>query len=58
MKNRLERPWPLFKNQVTIAAKLSITYQVFKQFTDSRPEQSRRSAEGSLKRLRVEAIDL
>lgn len=47
-----------FHNQVAIATKFGITYTNGKQITDSRPETIKKSVEGSLKRLRVEAIDL
>ena len=47
-----------FRNSVVIATKFGITYTDGKQITDSRPEVIRKSVEGSLKRLGVEAIDL
>ena len=47
-----------FRNQVAIATKFGITFIDGKQVTDSHPELIRKSVEGSLKRLRVEAIDL
>ena len=47
-----------FHNQVAIATKFGITYTSGKQITDSRPETIKKSVEGSLKRLRVEIIDL
>lgn len=47
-----------FRNQVVIATKFGITGKDGKQISDSRPEVIRQSVEGSLKRLRVEAIDL
>lgn len=47
-----------FRNQVAIATKFGIAAVNGKQVTDSRPETIRKSVEGSLKRLRVEVIDL
>jgi aryl-alcohol dehydrogenase-like predicted oxidoreductase len=48
-----------FHGQVVIATKFGITIDPSgQQVVDSRPEHITRSAEGSLKRLRVEAIDL
>lgn len=47
-----------FRNQVVIATKFGITGKDGKQISDSRPEVIRQSVEGSLKRLRVETIDL
>jgi aryl-alcohol dehydrogenase-like predicted oxidoreductase len=47
-----------FRAQVVIATKFGIRIEGGKQIVDSRPETIRRSAEGSLKRLRVETIDL
>ena len=47
-----------FRREVVIATKFGIKNEGGQQVVDSRPEVIRRSAEGSLKRLRVEAIDL
>jgi aryl-alcohol dehydrogenase-like predicted oxidoreductase len=47
-----------FKGQVVIATKFGIRNENGQQITDSRPETIRRSVEGSLKRLRLDAIDL
>lgn len=47
-----------FKGRVRIATKFGIAVRDGKQVTDSRPETIRKSVEGSLKRLRLEAIDL
>ncbi|AMQ21394.1 aldo/keto reductase [Geobacillus sp. JS12] len=47
-----------FKGEVVIATKFGIQLKDGKQVLDSKPETIRRSVEGSLKRLRVEAIDL
>src|SRR5271157_1576982 len=48
-----------FHGQVVIATEFGITIDPSgQQVVDSRPEHITRSAEGSLKRLRVEAIDL
>jgi aryl-alcohol dehydrogenase-like predicted oxidoreductase len=48
-----------FRGQVVIATKFGIKIDPNgQQIVDSRPERIKRSAEGSLKRLRVEAIDL
>src|SRR5438552_3100557 len=48
-----------FRAQVVIATKFGIRIDPGgQQVVDSRPEQIKQSAEGSLKRLRVEAIDL
>src|SRR5256714_15573582 len=48
-----------FRERVVIATKFGIEIDANKQqVMDSRPESIRKSAEGSLKRLRVEAIDL
>lgn len=47
------------KESVIIATKFGIGLdQNYKQFQDSRPETIRQSVEGSLKRLKVDAIDL
>lgn len=47
-----------YRGQVVIATKFGITYTNGKQITDSRPEQIKKAVEGSLKRLRVDVIDL
>ncbi len=48
-----------FRGQVVIATKFGIKLDAGgKQVQDSRPESIRQSVEGSLKRLRVDAIDL
>lgn len=47
-----------FRGQVVIATKFGLRVENGVQVQDSRPEQIRRSVEGSLRRLRVEAIDL
>ncbi len=47
-----------FKGRVAIATKFGIRMENGQQVQDSRPEQIRRSVEGSLQRLGVEAIDL
>lgn len=47
-----------YKGQVAIASKFGIRSEDGQQVQDSRPEQIRRSVEGSLKRLGVESIDL
>jgi aryl-alcohol dehydrogenase-like predicted oxidoreductase len=47
-----------YRGQVLIATKFGIAYTNGQQIMDSRPEQIRKSVEGSLKRLRVEVIDL
>lgn len=47
-----------FKGEVVIATKFGIQMEGGKQVLDSKPETIRRSVEGSLKRLRVETIDL
>jgi len=46
-----------FKNKVVIATKFGFKHDNWSE-TDSRPEQIRKVAEASLKRLRVDAIDL
>src|SRR3954462_15623936 len=46
------------RRQVVIATKFGIKYENGQQVQDSRPEQIRRSVEGSLKRLRTDVIDL
>jgi aryl-alcohol dehydrogenase-like predicted oxidoreductase len=48
-----------FRGQAVIATKFGIRIDASgEQLVDSRPEEIKQSAEGSLKRLRVEAIDL
>jgi aryl-alcohol dehydrogenase-like predicted oxidoreductase len=47
-----------FKGKVVIATKFGIKMVDGKQVLDSRPEHIRQSVEGSLKRLKVDAIDL
>jgi len=47
-----------FRGRVAIATKFGISMAAGQQTQDSRPEQIRRSVEGSLKRLNIEAIDL
>jgi aryl-alcohol dehydrogenase-like predicted oxidoreductase len=48
-----------FRGNVAIATKFGIKMSAdYKQVQDSRPESIRQSLEGSLKRLRVDAIDL
>ena len=47
-----------FKGEVVIATKFGIRFEDGKQVVDSSPETIRNSVEGSLKRLRVDAIDL
>lgn len=47
-----------FRGEVKIATKVGIQVVDGKQLQDSRPEVIRQSVEGSLKRLKVEAIDL
>lgn len=47
-----------FRGEVVIATKFGIRNESGCQVQDSRPEQIRRSVEGSLRRLRVDAIDL
>ena len=48
------------RNEVKIATKFGISMNMddFKQVLDSRPETIRKSVEGSLKRLRIDHIDL
>jgi aryl-alcohol dehydrogenase-like predicted oxidoreductase len=46
------------RDRVVIATKFGIRIEGGQQLVDSRPEVIRRSAEGSLKRLRIETIDL
>jgi aryl-alcohol dehydrogenase-like predicted oxidoreductase len=47
-----------FKGQVSIATKFGIDLRDGKQILNSRPEAIRKAVEGSLKRLKIEAIDL
>jgi len=47
-----------FRNQVRIATKFGIKIHDGKQVQDSHPEQIRKSVEGSLKRLKIDSIDL
>jgi aryl-alcohol dehydrogenase-like predicted oxidoreductase len=47
-----------FKGKVVIATKFGIKMVNGKQVLDSKPEHIRQSVEGSLKRLKVDAIDL
>jgi aryl-alcohol dehydrogenase-like predicted oxidoreductase len=47
-----------YRKQVVIATKFGIKMQDGKQVQDSRPEQIRKSVEGSLKRLNTDIIDL
>lgn len=47
-----------FRQQVIIATKFGIKNKDGKQIQDSRPEEIRKSVEGSLKRLRTDYIDL
>jgi aryl-alcohol dehydrogenase-like predicted oxidoreductase len=47
-----------FRNKVVIATKFGIRIQNGKQVQDSSPAHIRKSVEGSLKRLNIEAIDL
>lgn len=47
-----------FRNQVVIATKFGIKIEDGKQVQDSSPTHIRKSVEGSLKRLNIEAIDL
>jgi aryl-alcohol dehydrogenase-like predicted oxidoreductase len=47
-----------FRKQVVIATKFGIKIQDGKQVQDSSPAHIRKSVEGSLKRLNIEAIDL
>jgi aryl-alcohol dehydrogenase-like predicted oxidoreductase len=47
-----------FKGKVVIATKSGIKEVDGKQLLDSKPEHIRQSVEGSLKRLKVDAIDL
>jgi len=47
-----------FKGKVVIATKFGIQMENGKQVLDSKPEQIRKSVEGSLKRLKSDTIDL
>jgi aryl-alcohol dehydrogenase-like predicted oxidoreductase len=47
-----------FKGRVVIATKFGIKMENGKQVLDSKPEHIRQSVEGSLKRLKVDTIDL
>ena len=47
-----------YRNQVVLATKFGIKMQDGKQVQDSRPQQIRKSIEGSLKRLNTDTIDL
>jgi aryl-alcohol dehydrogenase-like predicted oxidoreductase len=47
-----------FRGKVAIATKFGIKMEAGQQVADSRPEAIRKSLEGSLKRLKVDAIDL
>jgi aryl-alcohol dehydrogenase-like predicted oxidoreductase len=47
-----------YRNKVVIATKFGIKMQDEKQVQDSRPEQIRKSLEGSLRRLNTDFIDL
>lgn len=47
-----------FKGKVVIATKFGIKMVAGKQVLDSKPETIRQSVEGSLKRLKVDTIDL
>ncbi|WP_223588040.1 aldo/keto reductase [Neobacillus bataviensis] len=47
-----------FKGKVVIATKFGIQMENGKQMLDSKPERIRQSVEGSLKRLKVDTIDL
>jgi aryl-alcohol dehydrogenase-like predicted oxidoreductase len=47
-----------FKGKVVIATKFGILLEGDKQVLNSKPEQIRQSVEGSLKRLRIDVIDL
>ena len=53
------RRWLLTRDKVVIATKFGFDIKDGKQTgIDSHPEHIRKAVEGSLKRLRVEAIDL
>jgi aryl-alcohol dehydrogenase-like predicted oxidoreductase len=45
-----------YRNKVVIATKFGIKMQDGKQVQDSRPEQIRKSVEGSLKRLNTDSL--
>jgi aryl-alcohol dehydrogenase-like predicted oxidoreductase len=47
-----------FRGRVAIATKFGLRIENGQQVADSRPEQIKQSVEGSLKRLRTDAIDL
>lgn len=47
-----------FKGKAVISTKFGLKVEGGKQVLDSRPEQIRQSVEGSLKRLKVDSIDL
>lgn len=47
-----------YKGKVSIATKFGIQMENGKQVLNSRPEQIRQSVEGSLKRLKIDTIDL
>ena len=47
-----------YRNNVVIATKFGIKLENFKQVLDAKPETIKKSVEGSLKRLNIEAIDL
>ena len=47
-----------YRNDVVIATKFGLKMENFKQRLDAKPETIKKSVEGSLKRLNIEAIDL
>ena len=47
-----------YRNNVVIATKFGIKLENFKQVLDANPKTIKKSVEGSLKRLNIEAIDL
>ncbi len=47
-----------YRDDVVIATKFGIKMENFKQVLDAKPETIRKSIEGSLKRLKIEAVDL
>ena len=47
-----------YRNDVAIATKFGIKLENFKQVLDAKPSTIRKSIEGSLKRLQIEAVDL
>lgn len=49
---------PHYKGNVVIATKFGVQMVNGKQVLDSKPETIRKSVEGSLKRLKIETIDL